>query len=210
MNELSKDNVSMSTDGFPDRGAFALQREITAENALIEDISQRNRTGYVTISYGVINPRNRITEMRVVTLIVGNDTRIFDQFGNRASFRDLRVGMIVNARFSSNMTRSNPPQARAFRIEIARGGGSSFIEEGRVIAVESSGGGFGYILTGIPNVPNRQMRYMVSNTTQIRNRRGSRIPLRAILPGQRVRIERATFQTMSIPPQTNAFSVQVI
>lgn len=210
MNELSDDNVSMSIDGFPDRSVSALRREITAENALIEDTFQRSGTGYVTISYGVTNPRNRITEMRVVTLIVGNDTRIFDQFGNRAGFRDLRPGMLVNARFSSNMTKSNPPQARAFSIVIVRSGRSSFIEEGRVIGVESSGGGFGFILTGIPNVPSRQMRYMISNTTQIRNRRGNPIPLRAILPGQRVRIEREAFQTMSLPPQTNALSVKVI
>lgn len=186
---------------------FTLQREITAEDALIEDTFTSNRTGFVTISYGVME-RN-ILQMRVVTLIIGNDTRIRDQFGNRIGFRDLRAGMVVNARFSSDMTRSNPPQARAFSIEIVKESMQSLIEQGMVISVDTRGD-FGSILTGTPNIPRRQMRYTVSNTTKLRDRRGNPITLRAIRPGQIVRIERESFQTMSIPPQTSALSVQII
>lgn len=186
---------------------FALQREITAEDALIEDTFTSNRTGFVTISYGVME-RNRL-QMRVVTLIIGNDTRIRDQFGNRIGFRDLRTGMVVNARFSSDMTRSNPPQARAFSIEIVKESMQSLIEQGMVIRVDGSSGS-GSILTGIPNIPRRQTRYTVNHTTKLRDRRGNPITLRAIQPGQIVRIERESFQTMSIPPQTSALSVQII
>ncbi len=186
---------------------FVLQREITAEDALIEDTFTSNRTGFVTISYGVME-RN-LLQMRVVTLIIGNDTRIQDQFGSRIGFRDLRTGMVVNARFSSDMTRSNPPQARAFSIEIERESMQSLIEQGMVISVDRSRD-FGSILTGIPNVPSRQMRYNISNTTKLRDRRGNPITLRAIRPGQIVRIERESFQTMSIPPQTSALTVQII
>lgn len=186
---------------------FAFQRTITAEDALIEDTFTSNRTNFVTISYSVME-RN-LLQMRVVTLIVGNDTRIRDQFGNRIGFRDLRAGMVVNARFSSDMTRSNPPQARAFSIEIERESMQTLIEQGMVISVDRSDN-FGSILTGIPRVPRRQMRYTVSNTTKLRDRRGNPITLRAIQPGQIVRIERESFQTMSIPPQTSALTVQVI
>ena len=184
------------------------RRDITAEDALIENIDTQNRTGFVTISYGVMG-RNRIIEMQVVTLIIGRDTRIRDQFGNQIGLRDLREGMVVNARFSADMTRSNPPQAMAFRIAVVKESQSSLIEEGRVLSVDSSGD-FGSILTGVPNNPNRQMRYVVNSRTKIRDRRGNRIPLRAIRPGQIVRIERESFQTMSIPPQTSALSVQII
>jgi hypothetical protein len=185
-----------------------LQREIMAEDALIEEIFPRGQTGFVTISYGVMG-RDRIFQMQVVTLVIGSNTRIRDQFGNRIDFRHLRVGMVVNARFSSDMTRSNPPQAEAFSIVIVKENASSQIEEGRVIHVDARGD-FGSILTGVPMVPNRQMRYNVSNTTKIRDRRGNRIPLRFILPGQTIRVERESFQTMSIPPQTSALSVQII
>jgi hypothetical protein len=185
-----------------------LNEEITAENALIEDIFSRNQTGFATITYGVMG-RNRIIQMQAVTLVVGSNTRIRDQFGNRIGFRDLRVGMVVNARFSSDMTRSIPPQARASSIDIIRESTSSIIEEGRVINVDVRGE-FGSILTGIPGFPSRQMRYTISNITKIRDRRGNRIPLRFILPGQTIRVERVSFQTTSIPPQTSALSVQII
>lgn len=208
MSVLNENKVPNITDSFCGQDVFTLQREITAENALIEDTFTRNRTGFVTISYGVME-RNRPIQMRVVTLIIGNNTRIRDQFGNRIEFRDLRPGMIVNARFSSDMTRSNPPQARAFSIEVVRESMQSIIEEGMVISVDRSGD-FRSILTGIPNIPRRQMRYVVSNVTKLRDRRGNPITFGAMRPGQIVRIEREPFQTMSIPPQTTALSVQII
>lgn len=191
-----------------DKNVSSLHRETTAENALIEDIFIRNRTGFVTISYGVMD-RNRVIQMQVVTLVIDNNTRIRDQFGNRIGFKDLKEGNIINARFSSEMTKSNPPQARAFSIVVVKEKKSSKIVEGRVISVDASGS-LGYLLTGVPNNPNRQMRYVVSNTTKLRDRRGNRIPLQSIQPGQIARIEREPFQTMSIPPQTNAISVQII
>lgn len=195
-------------DDVSDHDTLALQIAITAENALIEDIFTLRGTGFVTISYGVMG-RNQVIQMRLVTLIVGSNTSIRDQFGNRIGFRDLRAGMIVNARFSSSMTRSNPPQAVAFSITIVKESDSSLIEVGRVLSVDGTRNS-GYILTGVPNNPNRQMRYTVSETTQLRDRRGNRITLREIRPGQTVRIERESFQTMSIPPQTSALSVQII
>jgi len=205
---MSESNEDNATEKFCGKNAYALQREITADNALIEDVFTRNRTGFVTISYGVMD-RNRIIQMQVVTLVVGNNTRIRDQFGNRIGFRDLRTDMVVDARFSSDMSRSNPPQAMAFRIEIVKESSSSLIEQGRVLSVDVIGD-FGYILTGVPNNPNRQMRYVINNKTKLRDRRGNRITLRSIRPAQTVRIEREAFQTMSIPPQTSALSVQII
>ncbi len=197
---------------FPDTVAaeevFAAQREITAKNALIENIFVRNRIGHITISYEV-EDRNRIILMQVVTLVTGRDTRIRDQFGNRIGANELRRGMVVNASFSSAMTRSIPPQARAFSIVVIKNDSTSLIEEGRVVRTFTEGRN-GYILTGVPNDPNRQMRYSVSRRTELRDREGNRITLRDIRPGQIVRIERASFQTASIPPQTSALTVQIL
>ena len=181
MDVLNENNVPKITDNLR-KDSFALQREITAENALIEDTFTSNRTGFVTISYGVTE-RNRPIQMRVVTLIIGDNTRIRDQFGNRIGFRDLRTGMVVNAIFSAEMTRSNPPQARAYSIVIVKESMQSIIEEGMVISVDGRGD-TGSILTGIPNIPNRQTRYNVSRKTKLRDRRGNPITLRAIRPGQ--------------------------
>lgn len=208
MGVFNEDRVLELADLVHTEEVFALQREITVENALVEEKFMRGGTGFLTISYGV-RERNQMIRMQVVTLLVGRNTRMRDQFGNRIGFRSLRVGMVVNARFSSAMTRSIPPQARASFIEIVKESNSSQIDVGRVISVNRSGG-FGYLLTGVPNNPNRQMRYVISDTTKLRDSRGNRITLRAIQPGQMVRIERESFQTMSIPPQTTALSVQII
>ncbi|MDF3001517.1 MAG: hypothetical protein K0Q48_1636 [Bacillota bacterium] len=181
---------------------------ISVDDAVIQSVRRSQGNGYVTIQYPV-SGRNMMTYIQVVTLITGRNTRMRNQFGNPIGLRDLREGMVVNARFSSMMTRSQPPQSRASSITVVQENESSIIEEGRVLEVESSRG-FNYLLTGFEDNIYSQMRYTITNATLIRDRRGNPIPLRSIRPGQLVRIERASFQTMSIPPQTTALTVQVI
>ena len=179
---------------------------ITAENALIENINWDRRSSYVTISYGVMD-RNMIMNMQVVTLIVGRDTIIRDSTGRLMSFRNLREGMIVDAVFSAAMTRSIPPQSRAFSITVVRENNQSAFTEGRVMEVNPE---FEFFITGNPFDIYSEMRFNVSDSTIIRDRRGRRIRLSELRPGDFVRVEHATFQTMSIPPQTPAFEVQVL
>lgn len=179
---------------------------ITAENAFIENINWDSRTAYVTISYGVMD-RNRTLNMQVVTLIVGRDTIIRDSSGRLMSFRNLREGMFVDAVFSSAMTRSIPPQSRAFSITVLEERMQSDFTEGRVMDVDTE---FGFFMTGNPFDINSQMRFNVSDSTIIRDRRGRRIRLGDLRPGDFVRVEHANFMTMSIPPQTTAFEVQVL
>lgn len=179
---------------------------ITAENALIENINWDRRSSYVTISYGVMD-RNMILNMQVVTLIVGRDTIIRDSTGRLMSFRNLREGMIVDAVFSAAMTRSIPPQSRAFSITVVRENNQSAFTEGRVLEVSPE---FEFFITGNPFDIYSQMRFNVSDSTIIRDRRGRKIRLMELRPGDFVRVEHATFQTMSIPPQTTAFEVQVL
>lgn len=180
---------------------------INVEDAIVEEISAdfRTQTGYVTISYGVMGNFN-IIHMELVSLIVSRDTIIRDQFGQNMTLRDLREGMRVDAEFSSSMTRSIPPQARAFRITVINQIDTA-VTEGRVIDVDTRNG---FLLTGRPNDIYSQMRFVITDATVIRNRRGRRIRLRDIRPGDFVVVEHANFQTMSIPPQTTAFDVQVL
>ncbi len=179
---------------------------IRAQNALIESISTDNRVGYVTISYGVPTDRNLIRR-QVVVLIVGRDTQIQNQFGQNLSLRDLREGMYIDAVFSSAMTRSIPPQARAFRITVRNRRGSSSVKIGMIINVNVRNR---FFVTGSPNNLRNQMRFIITDSTIIVDRRGNRINLRDLRPGMIVRVEHADFQTASIPPQTTAFRVQVL
>jgi len=180
---------------------------INVENAIIEEISSdpRTSTGYVTISYGVMGDFCMIN-MEVVTLVVSRDTVIRDQFGQGMTFRDLREGMMIDAEFSAAMTRSMPPQSRAYRITVINQMDTN-ITEGRVVDVDANNG---VLLTGRPNDINSQMRFIITDATVIRNSRGRRIRLRDIRPGDFVVVEHANFQTASIPPQTTAFDVRVL
>lgn len=177
---------------------------ITAENAFIEDINIDNRTAYVTISYGVLGDFNTINT-EIVTLIVGRDTVIMDQLEQSMTIRDLREGMRVDAVFSAAMTRSIPPQSRAYRITVISDMQSSFTE-GRVLEVDPANR---FLYTGIPFDIMSQTRFVITDATTIRDRRGRIIRLRDLSPGDFVRVEHANFMTMSIPPQTTAFDIQV-
>lgn len=97
---------------FPDNSV------INITDAIIEEINFDNRVAFVTVSYReCINCRRNDQSVR---LVVGNDTVILDERGRRIPVGELRTGMIINADISSAMTRSIPPQATAFMIQIVR------------------------------------------------------------------------------------------
>ena len=187
-------------------------RVINVEDAVIEEIFQDNNVSYVTISYGVIGDFNTIN-MELVRLVVDRNTIIRDRRGRRMRVRDLRVGNVVDASFSTAMTRSIPPQSRAFVITVIREyvnpiqPGFPNIVEDRIMEVDRNNN---FLITGNPFDMMSQMRFVVDNSTEIFDRRGNRIRLRDLRPGQMVRVEHADFMTMSIPPQTTAFRIWVI
>ncbi len=179
---------------------------ICAQDSIIEEIFKDRNTGFVTISYGIIGQFN-VVHMELVTLVVSRDTIIEDRFGRSLLLSDLREGMVVDAEFSSAMTFSIPPQARAYRITVVNRNQAFDVMVGRVLTVDLRNG---FLYTGNPGDLSSQMRFVITNTTSILDRNGNEIPIRNIRPGQRVRIEHANFQTPSIPPQTTAFVVQII
>ncbi len=179
---------------------------IRTRDSVIEEIRSDKNTGFVTISYGVMGDFN-IIHMELVTLIVTRDTIIQDRSGRNLRFRDLREGMVVNAEFSSAMTRSIPPQARAFRIVVVKRNEVFNTTIGRVLKVELRNG---FLYTGKANDSSSQMKFVITNSTLILGRNGNEISLRDIRVGQKVRVEHAKNQTFSIPPQSTAFVVQII
>lgn len=187
-------------------GSNRNRNTITANDAFIESIDRDNRTTYVTISYGVPGNWNMIN-MELVRLVVDRNTTIRDMFGNTLNPRDLREGMRIDAVFSAAMTRSIPPQSRAYRITVLGESGDFAFTEGNVIEVDPRNG---FLLTGNPFDPMSQIRFVVTDSTTVRDRRGRTIRLRDLRPGDFVRVMHATFMTMSIPPQTTAFEIQVL
>ncbi len=184
---------------------------INVNDAVIEEIFYDNRTSFVTISYGVPGNFNMI-HIELVTLVVDRNTIIRNRRGRRISVRDLRVGNVVDASFSAIMTRSIPPQSRAFMITVVREEVNTLpnfpnIVEDRIMEIDTRNN---FLLTGNPNDMMSQMRFVVNNMTNIFDRRGNRISFRDLRPGQMIRVEHADFMTASIPPQTTAFNIWVL
>lgn len=179
---------------------------VHVRDALIEDVFQDRNAGYVTISYGEIGEFNMV-HITVVKLLAGQSTIIQDQFGQEMLLRDLKKGMTVDADFSRKMTASEPPQARAYRIVVINQNNAVNTVTDRVIMVDAENN---YFITGDINDINSQIRFNVSPTTEVMDRRGNRICLCSLKAGQMVRVEHAAFMTFSIPPQTPAYSVQIL
>lgn len=179
---------------------------IRIKDGVIEDIFMHNRVGYVTVSYGIMGDFN-MTHITFVTLIVNAGTRIQNEFGRNMVFSNLRVGMRINAIISSRMTMSYPPQSIAYEITVLNQTEPFHVTTGRVIEVDTRNN---FLYTGNRRDMTPEMRFVVTNETCILDQRGRNIRLQDINPGDTVRVEHATFQTASIPPQTTAFCIRLL
>jgi hypothetical protein len=198
----------MNCIGSAPQGMLFLNDTIVhVENAFIEEVAANTeRTGYVLISFGVSNENNMIN-MNEIRLNVGDSTIIMDENGMSLNLFDLIKGMRIDADFSSAMTRSIPPQSNAYRIVVLQGEPSFNITTDRAVSVDVNNG---FLLTGNPYDIYDQFIFTISNETVILDQNNNIIPLGAIQPGQLVRVEHAIFQTLSIPPQSPAYRVQVL
>lgn len=177
---------------------------IHISNGLIENINSENTTTFVTVSY--TNPQNR-RRNEIIRLVVGNNTLIFDEFGNQIPVSELRTGMAVNATFSSAMTRSIPPQSNAFVIRVVRRPVPDNISIGRIIDIDHQ---YRTFTTIRDRDLSSVIRFNVPRNAEILDLFGRPIPFARLVSGLRVRVRHASFMTASIPPQTTAFEVQVI
>ena len=174
-------------------------------NAIIENISFDRNSGLITISY--TNCPNCQTPNQQVVVIINRNTIIQNEAGEPISFRELTTGMIINAVFSSAMTRSIPPQAQAFRIQVINRIPVYQTTTGRIVEINPQNQ---TITTMSGFNPSSRIRFNLSPDTVILNQRGRAIPFSRLIPGLRVRVQHASFMTASIPPQTTAFVIQIL
>jgi hypothetical protein len=177
------------------------------ENALVEDVYTSNsRTGYVIVSYAT-HGRNEMVYIELLQLNVDWDTILINQFGDPISLCAIRRDMWVNAEFSSAMTRSTPPQSKAYRIVAFLPNPLFRVTTDRIVSVDVQNG---FLNTGNPDDETDQMRFVISRATEILDQNDNPIGISSLQPGQLVRIEHANFQTASIPPQTTAYRIKLI
>ncbi len=183
---------------------------IHVENALIEEVAASNgRSGYILISLEV-NDENDMSSLQEVRLNVGNNTIIIEEDGTSLNLNNLNEGMRIDADFSAMMTRSIPPQSNAYRIVVLQEEVeevSAYITTDRVVSVDADNN---FLLTGNPYDMNDQMVFTISDETVLLDQNNDPISLEDIQPGQMVEVEHAIFQTLSIPPQSPAYVVQIL
>lgn len=182
------------------------QSVIWVFNAVITEVTREGNTTFATIRFN--DCIGCVGSTDTVRLVVNRDTIIRDERGRNIRPNELERGMTIDASFSSAMTRSIPPQAQAFLIQVTgRRSNQSDTSTGRIIEVNTRND---FILVLRNQNPSSVIRFNISPTTVILDPIGRRIRLSSLSPGFRVRVEHATFMTASIPPQTTAFTVQII
>lgn len=180
---------------------------MSVENALVEEVCHDSRTsGHILISYPIKDECGK-SKRTLLRLNVTRNTKIISHCGKPLFLCDIKKGMCIDACFSSSMTRSIPPQSNAFEITVLKKKDEINITTGCVLNVDIRRG---FLLTGTPHRPSQQMRFILTDTTIIRDKCGKSIRLCSLRPGQMVRVEHASFQTASIPPQTTAFCIQIV
>ena len=185
------------------KGIFMAVTRIS--NATIEEISQDRNNTLVTAVYR--DRRNNRGEDQRIRMVVGPGTVVVNMNGARGNASDLMVGMVVNAILSNATTRSIPPQAEAFFIEIVRGGMENSTTVGRIVDIDRRDRNFTTISDG--NFTSI-IRFNVPPNTTITNRMGRSMDFNGLVPGMRVEVRHANFMTASIPPQTTALEVKVL
>ena len=194
-------------DGFDSFSSFPTQNRnvIRVFSAVIEEIFRDRNATLVTIVYSdCIGCAGRSDRVR---LVVNQETDLYDERGRSIRVGELERGMTVDASFSSAMTRSIPPQAQAFFIRVTGRRNQNVTTIGRIVEVNTRNN---FILVLRNQNPTSAIRFNISNSTTILDPFGRRTSLSNLIPGLRVRVEHASFMTTSIPPQTTAFTVQVI
>ncbi len=174
-------------------------------NGVIEDIFRDRENILVTVSYSRCQCNNAAEDM--VRLVVGPQTKIFDRNGGEISASELRVGMTINASFSTAMTRSIPPQAVAFVIRIVDTPHQENVVVGLILDVDRRNRSF-------TTVSDRSalsvIRFNVPEDAEIIGRDGREMEFNGLREGMQVRVIHEDFMTASIPPQTTALRIRVL
>lgn len=186
--------------------AYENKDVLTILDATIERIFPGDNVRYIMISYIIVDPNSNVHK-NFITLVVGPNTTILDPFGEKISFNALRRGLIIYADFSAAMTYNILPQAMAFKIVISYKNTAFRGKMDRILEIDAENR---FLYTGRADDMLSQVRFVITDSTQILDKDGKIIRLEDLRPGELIRIAYATFMTASIPPQTTAFRVQLL
>lgn len=178
-----------------------------AHNVLVEEVyTPDSRTGYVKISYSLPGEREMVfTDL--LQLNVGWNTILINQFNESISLCRILKGTTINAWFSTDIIDGTPPQSNAYRIVAFLPAPNVRVIIDRINSIDIQNG---FLYVGTPRNGVDQIRFVISDMTQILDKQNKAIPLASLQAGEMVRVEYGDIVTASIPPQTPAFLVQAL
>lgn len=179
------------------------------EDAYIEEIADYSKTEkVVTIIYETIDSKNRIIE-NYMDLIVDANTKIYNQLGDSIKVSSLKQGMFIDVEHSNKITKSIIPQAYALKINIVKNEKDTLITESKILNVYTSNQK-SYILVGEANNTSKQILFVLADNAVVKNQYGQTIAFKDLAKGQKIKVEHASAMSKSLPPQSVAYTVQVI
>lgn len=171
----------------------------------IEEVEADRGNSFLIVSYGACE--NCDNRNQTIRLNVGSNTLILDENNNRLSVNELKKDMIINAAYSPVTTRSIPPQAAAFVIQVVKRPSDANTTIGRIVDIDRQNRSMTVINGG--NLSSAVL-FNVADDAQILNVFGRPMSFSNLVPGLRVWVRHAAFMTASIPPQTTAFEIRVL
>lgn len=169
---------------------------------------------WLLINDGKMDIRLNISEETILAKADNKASELDNAAGETIALSDIQKGDVVDAIYSEMMTRSLPPQSAAKRIlltdlkpEDIAAPADMVALSGTVVEITENQ------ITVLPEgAEDDAMNYMVLNVgdkTVFQNDAGEAIEKDAIQKGDKVFARHASMMTMSIPPQSPAFVVEL-
>lgn len=197
--------MDQADNGTRQRSPNRQERGRRIDHGFIEEINRNPQGTLITISYPVPG-KNNIVKMELMILAVSSRTKIQDHRGNRIQASQLQVGLRIDAIVSERTTFSIPPQVQAYQIIVRDQRQEFAVTQGRILDIDKR---LQRVLVGDRANPMGNIYFNVTPDTIIQDRRGVPLRLERLRVGMVVRVEHAIFQTLSIPPQSTAYVIEV-
>lgn len=143
-----------------------------------------------------------------VLVLIGEDTKVTAN-GEEASLDLIKEQMLLNVKYSEQMTRSIPPQTVAISVEILNlpVDEEAVTEEKAVVSAKINSIEDGSIF--VTDNVNGDVIVHITEETKI-TKDGKDFDKAELKADMEITIEYASHMTMSLPPQTNAVSIEIV
>lgn len=163
-----------------------------------------------SVSYVLVGNPDKVSEQ--LLLVLSNKTKLKDSIGNDINFEDLTVGQTVVAEYSNMLTRSVPAQAQVYSLQVVDKIEEAYIEKAIIdeVDVKNSSVTVTYEEKLGSKLYKETIVLLIDKNTTIKNASGKTISLGDLKADMIVNVKHAQAVTMSLPPQTLAYSIEVL